>query len=369
MASDKIEVLAHEAMPEYDNPEDLLDAVVSDYGELSIIEDDLPKQYVVYYTGSRGTSKTMRLAWHCLRGLRNGENVFTNIELYPEAAKKIGITKQANPVDLDFLLSFDESLTDAVIAISEIDTWFDRMRESSTANRLGGKFLQQLRKKGLRIFLDTQDYLPGVLMRQVDKLVYCNDFHFTRWGRERNLPRGMAFFYDCYDYSGAFTGWRGYHWRETFYHGERMWPLFNSYQIHDPFKFGAKLKIVGGDREYDVGTKQFYALGERRETKVNEEREISTQLFQDWAASGFLQELQEHNAITPDPLSDPVEGYLRISTHGAKKSTSSEIAKKQYEDLWAHIREGRGAQLIGAGKFIRIRRPFISEEPNENYDN
>ncbi len=176
-----------------------------------------------------------------------------------------------------------------IIVISEIDTWFDRMRETSTGNRLGGKFLQQLRKKGLRIFFDTQDYLPGVLMRQVDKLVYCSDFCFTEWGRERNLPKGTTFYYDCYDYSGIFTGWRGYHWQEALYHAERVWPLFNTYQIYDPLQFARKIRVVGGDMEYDQDTKQLYAPGERvqhlKDAEIYEARIASTKHFQEWEQS------------------------------------------------------------------------------------
>jgi hypothetical protein len=360
--SEEIEVVANEAMPEYDNPEDLLDAVAGEYAGMPGIQDYFPTEYVVYYTGPRGSSKTLQLARHSLKGLANGEKVFTNIELYPE---KAGIENKANPVGLEFLLTFDESLTDAIIVISEIDTWFDRMRETSTGNRLGGKFLQQLRKKGLRIFFDTQDYLPGVLMRQVDKLVYCNDFCFTQWGRDRNLPKGTTFWYDCYDYSGIFTGWKGYHWREALYHAERVWPLFNTYQIYDPLQFARKIKVVGGDMEYDQNTKQLYAPGQReqhiRDAKEYEEGLFSAQLFQEWEQTGLFQALEERNAITPDPTRP---GYLRISTHQIRKAASDEIAKKQYEALWARARDEDGARIMGGGKYIRIRQPVT--EANEH---
>jgi hypothetical protein len=368
---DETDTLLADAPPEYDNPEDLLDAVVKDYTDVPVARDYFPEEYTVYYTGPRGSSKTLQLARHALKGLAIGAKVFTNIELYPEKAE---ITNQANPVGLEFLLSFDESLQDAVIVISEIDTWFDRMRETSTGNRLGGKFMQQLRKKGLRIFFDTQDYLPGVLMRQVDKLVYCNDFFFSQWGRERNLPKGTTFYYDCYDYSGIFTGWRGYHWREVLYHAERVWPLFNTYQIYDPLQFARKIKVVGGDMEYDQDTKQLYAPGERtqriRDNEEHEGRLFSTNLFNEWAATGFLQGLLDRNGITDDPTTDPAKGWLRISTSGARKCLNDlsgelrEAAEEQYENLWAELRRGQLAQLVAGGKFIRLRRPFVAEEVN-----
>jgi hypothetical protein len=370
MESEEIEVVADEAMPEYDNPEDLLDAVAGEYTNLPGIRDYFPTEYVVYYTGPRGSSKTLQLARHSLKGLANGEKVFTNIELFPE---KIGIDNKANPVGLEFLLTFDQSLMDAIIVISEIDTWFDRMRETSTGNRLGGKFLQQLRKKGLRIFFDTQDYLPGVLMRQVDKLVYCNDFCFTQWGRDRNLPKGTTFWYDCYDYSGIFTGWRGYHWREALYHAERVWPLFNTYQIYDPLQFARKIKVVGGDMEYDQDTKQLYAPGERqqqlKDANEYEGREFSTTLFEKLEGIGFLQILIERNAIRDDPARN---NRLLIVQRIVNQCLASligephEAAKNLCDNLRDEAVKGHVAELRNGEKYIRIYRPSSWEEPNEN---
>lgn len=244
----------------YDDAEDFLDAVASDYGELTPDPNGwFPTEYVVFYTGPRGSSKTLQLARHSLIALAQNEKVFTNLELYPE---KAGIKAQPQPLGLEFLLSFDETLTDAVIVISEIDTWVDRMREMSTGNRLVGKFLQQLRKKGLRIFFDTQDYLPGGLMRQVDKLVYCHDFFFTEWGRDRNIRKGTTFYYDCMDYSGNFTGHKGKVWKEALYHAERIWPFYNTLKIHDPMEFARRVKIVGGERVFDLDAGEVYPADE-----------------------------------------------------------------------------------------------------------
>lgn len=262
MASDQCE---EEEIREYDDLGDLIDAVAQEYsGHVPSPGGSFPREYVVYYSGPRGSSKTLQLARHSLLALKQGIKVFTNLELYPE---KAGIKMLPQPVDLQFLLSFDESLMDAVITISEIDTWFDQMRQTSTGSRLGGKFLQQLRKKGLRIFFDTQDYLPGNIMRQVDKLIIGHDFVFTDWGRENQIPEGTTFYYDCWDYSGRFTGHRGRYWREVLYHAERVWPLFNTYKIHDPMEFARKFKIVGGEMEYDINTHEMYDPAEREDRK------------------------------------------------------------------------------------------------------
>lgn len=284
---------------EFDDPGDFMDAVAHEYVDWT--PDPMagfPKEYVIYYTGPRGSSKTLQLARMSLLALEQNIPVFTNLELYPE---KAGIKAKPNPVDLQFLLSFDESLTNAVITISEIDTWFDRMRETSTGNRLGGKFLQQLRKKGLRIGFDTQDYLPGGLMRQVDKLMIGHDFVFTDWGREKSIPEGTTFYYDCWDYSGRFTGHRGRYWREALYHAEKVWTLFNTYKIHDPLEFARKLKIVGGDMEFNRDTHEMYNVAEKEQRDW--ERNIAgfsvqaKRVIDAYKASGFLDLAQQFKAV------------------------------------------------------------------------
>jgi hypothetical protein len=367
---DTADPLLLEMPVEYDDPDELLDAVIEDYPNRQDAQSYFPTEYVVYYTGPRGSSKTTQLVRHALRGLALGIPVFTNIDLYPE---KIGIKNRPNPVDLEFLLCFDEGLQDAIIVISEIDTWFDRMRETSTGNRLAAKFFQQLRKKGLRVFIDTQDYLPGTLMRQVDKLVYCHDFFFTQWGRERNLPKGTTFYYDCWDYSGIFTGWRGFHWREVLYHAERIWPLFNTYQIYDPLQFARKIKVIGGDMEYDQDTKQLYPVGQRkeilREIRQREEQLFSTEVFEKAEQTGFLDALRQYpNAIDAYPRGDPVSSLIAISCKAMRAILNRDDQWKQlYVYLYDHACREDGCRLgrIRGQEYVILRRPPELEERNE----
>jgi len=294
MTSDQYE---EEEITEYDDPGDLVDAVAQEYSGPSS-GGPFPREYVVFYSGPRGSSKTLQLARHSLLALKQGIKVFTNLELYPE---KAGIKNLPQPVDLQFLLSFDESLTDAVVTISEIDTWFDQMRQTSTGSRLGGKFLQQLRKKGLRVFFDSQDYLPGNIMRQVDKLVIGHDFVFTDWGREHQLPEGTTFYYDCWDYSGRFTGHRGRYWREALYHAEKVWPLFNTYKIHDPWEFTRKFEIVGGKMIKNLDTGETYNAADREqqewENNIAAYSIEARTLIEAYEGAGFMELARQFKAV------------------------------------------------------------------------
>lgn len=359
------EILAPpDEIKEYDDPGDFLDAVATDYDEpAAVAEGYFPTEYVIFYTGPRGSSKTMQLARHSLIALAQGVKVFTNIELYPE---KAGIKTLPNPVNLEFLLSFDESLTDAVIAISEIDTWFDRMRETSTGNRLGGKFLQQLRKKGLRVFFDTQDYLPGGLMRQVDKLVYCHDFFFTDWGRERGIRKGTTFYYDCMDYSGIFTGHRGWVWREALYHAERLHPLFNTNKIHDPLEFARKVKIVGGEMEYDADRHEMYPQEKAALRKWQRDAAAFsiplTMIINTYRDTGFMELARKHKAV------EELDGRFRFSVDRLRKALigirgqKRQDAERAYNQLRTLADQGQMARFGPGHESIELAKPVTAEE-------
>lgn len=360
----KNEVLTVDEVKEYADPTDFLDAVTTTQEDAPTEPDGwFPTEYVAFYTGPRGSSKTLQLARHALMGLAQGIKVFTNLELYPE---KAGIKNLPLPVNLEFLLSFDESLTDALIAISEIDTWFDRMRETSTGNRLGGKFLQQLRKKGLRVFFDTQDYLPGGLMRQVDKLVYCHDFFFSDWGRDRGLRKGTTFYYDCMDYSGIFTGHRGRTWREALHHADKVWPLFNSNKIHDPREFARKLKIVGGEMEYDLDRHEMYGAEEAGVRAW--QRDISAfsvaldKIIKSYESTGLLAMARKHNAVAdmPDRLVFSVDGLRKglVNVRGQKRKD----AERAYNELRTLANQGQLARFTDGQNHIELAKPVTGGE-------
>lgn len=354
-------------LEEYDDPGDFMDAVGAEYtNAISSQVAGFPREYVVYYTGPRGSSKTLQLARHSLLALAQGIKVFTNLELYPE---KAGIKILPQPVDLKFLLSFDESLANAVITISEIDTWFDQMRQTSTGERLGGKFLQQLRKKGLRVFFDTQDYLPGNIMRQVDKFVVGHDFVFTDWGRERQLPEGTTFYYDCWDYSGRFTGHRGRYWREALYHAERVWPLFNTYKIHDPFEFTRRFEIIGGKMVKNLDTGETYNAADKEqrdwENNIAAYSIECRRLLDAYETAGFMELCRQYKTIRD------FKSFYRFSCPklGQMIANLSAPLRPQLQAIYDELRilaeQHRVARYHPNRNYIEMAKPITVEQTEQ----
>lgn len=229
-----------------------------------------PREYVELVLGPRGSGKSVRVARKLLKALKAGLQVFTNYELYPE---KLGIDNIPKPLDLNFLLSFDTSLQEAVIGIGEVDTWIERKRAMSTSNIMVEKFLSQLRKRGLRVFMDTQSpTLPTVILGKVDLLVWSQDSYWSPWGQEHSVYKGTNFFYHAFDHSGLFTGYKGNQWWEAIGNAQKLWPLYNTYQIFDPWQWAKKVEIVGGKMVFDMDDKRMYTGGEHN--LALEQREI-----------------------------------------------------------------------------------------------
>lgn len=260
-----------------------------------------PTEYVELALGHRGSGKSTRVARKLLLALKHGYPVFTNYELYPE---KIGITNQPKPLDLQFLLSFDPGLTGAVIGIGEVDTWVERKRAMSTSSIMVDKFLHQLRKRGLRVIMDTQSpSLPTVILNQVDLMVEGHDSFYTDWGREAGLYKGTTFYYDEEDYSGLFTGYRGRRWQTALSNAYKIWPLYNTYQVFDPWQWARKVEIVGEKMVYDMDEGKAYTSGERNLAMEQKEVEqFNTLLKAEYRAWGndFIKMAQAHNAVLND---------------------------------------------------------------------
>lgn len=312
-----IEGTGHEEFP------DLEGFIESTSKEATGLPDELrdwfPKEYVELILGHRGGGKSVRSAFKQLLALKHGYPVFTNYELHPE---KIGIDNQPKPLDLQFLLSFDPSLTGAVIAIGEVDTWVERKRAMSTSSVMVDKWLHQLRKRGLRVILDTQSAsLPTVILNQVDLMVEAHDSFYTDFGKEHGLYKGTNFYYEEKDYSGLFTGYPGRRWRTALGNAQRLWPLYNTYQIFDPWQWARKVEIVGEKMVFDTDEGRMYTSGERNlEMEQREIRQFNTALIAEYRAWGnnFIKLAQENNAVLEE---EP--NRWRISLHQLQKAMAN----------------------------------------------
>jgi hypothetical protein len=324
-----------------------------------------PPEYVGALVGQRGGGKTLRLAFHSLTALSEGMTVFTNLELYPE---KAGIKEKPHPLDLETLLSFDTSLQGALIVISELDTWIEKMRPMSTSSILMGKFLRQLRKRNLIVLFDTQGEMPSVVLPQVDIIYYSHDFFFTEWGRENNVAKGTDFYYVALDWSGIFTGRKGTWWRECLPHANKLWNLFNTNQIFDPFQFARKITIRGGEMEFNLDSCRIYEPGERDlEMQQEQIRKFNLTLAKEYRAWGndFIQFATKNKAIIEDQADRYILSVSKIQKEIAKlKGEDRKDVQNWYKNLRKLIRvsNGRLAAFDDAHSVIALAKHMAEDE-------
>lgn len=288
MSEKAIPAIGDNRHEEYADPEDFLETVATkDLGLPEELKHWFPTEYVALILGHRGGGKSVRVARHLLLALKHGYHVFTNYELHPE---RMGINNgnKPKPLDLEFLLSFDTALDESVIGIGEVDTWVERKRAMSTSSILVEKFLHQLRKRGLRVFLDTQSpTLPSVVLNQVDLMVWSHDSFYTDWGREHQIYKGTNFFYEEEDHSGIFTGHPGKRWMTAIGNAQELWKGFNTYQIFDPWQWARKVEIVGEKMVFDMDEGRMFTGGEHNlELEQREIRQFNTLLVGEYRAWG-----------------------------------------------------------------------------------
>jgi hypothetical protein len=327
-----------------------------------------PSEYVVLCLGPRGSGKSTRVARHLLIALAQGYPVFTNYELYPE---KIGITNKPKPLDMEFLLSFDTSMNHAVIGIGEVDTWIERKRAMATSNIMVEKFLNQLRKRGLRVFLDTQaPSLPSIILSKVDLMIWSHDFYYTDWGRDNEIPKGTTFYYEEEDASGLFTGVPGTRWRTALRNATRLWPLYNTYQIFDPWQWARKTKIVGEEMVFDMDTGKICSEGEYGQVEEQRQLEVyDTFIKAQYRAWGndLIKVARLNKALLHDE-----DGHYVISLDGLQKAIVRQKpgtkARRHIEKLFASLQElehtskGYLAQIDRGRNVIRMSKPLTEAD-------
>jgi len=152
-------------------------------------------------------------------------------------------------------------------------------------------------------------------------MVWCHDFFYTDWGREREIYKGTNFYYEEEDYSGIFTGHPGRRWGSAIGNANRLWPLFNTYQIFDPWQWARKVEMVGGKMVFDMDEGRMYTSGERNlEMEQREIKQFNTLLKAEYRAWGnnFISLATQSNAVIEE---EP--NRWRLSLHQIQKTMAT----------------------------------------------
>lgn len=122
---------------------------------------------IVLFRGARGTGKTLTMVKTAFEYQKAGWKVVTN--LYGTPFKY---------VTSDFILSLSgtSELKNCVLAIDEIELFFDSREWNKKESRLFSRFLQQIRKRNIVILCTAQftNLIDIRLRQQIDTLAICS---------------------------------------------------------------------------------------------------------------------------------------------------------------------------------------------------
>lgn len=193
----------------------------SEHAEATYSVDMARDSYIWCYEGWRGGGKTtamtvMAVLANWLYGSRIISNYPIEYMIQLRSGKKRHV--KAEPLDFQKLLTFDDSLNNALILIDESPDVVSNMAAMSIKNRLVNIFIRQIRKNNNSLFLGAQQYelIDKSLRWQVDIIARCQDAG-RKFGNT-SMRRGTCILLDLYDNSGM---WTGHHWSE--YGSYRGW--------------------------------------------------------------------------------------------------------------------------------------------------
>jgi len=235
---------------------------------------------VKVWTGSRGSGKSLSMAYDLAMDMLRGRKVYSNMEISFDYQQKEGsrlYSFRSLPLDMESLYVLDSGVQGCIVAIDEVNLWADSWSWQNVASRLLSIVFQQIRKRSLSFYLTCQNFqwLNTRLRWQTDLHTRCFDWSHGHEGVEP----GALIKQTLYDMSGFFTGYafsedhRGYDPGSGKNVAERLgfmkpyWGIYNTLNIFTPDEYNTKYKevretklITGGqvvafDSPSEVGSK------------------------------------------------------------------------------------------------------------------
>ena len=201
------------------------------------------KEMVIGIQGPRGGGKDAYGSFLACMYMFRGIPCYSNM---PIKGKFLEGTVESKELDLDMLFKFGQGFEqDIVIYFSEIDKLIHRRRSISNANMILNVLATQIRKKGITIIANAQDWfwLDDEWVFQTDVLITCKDLAFTMLGHEENISEGYSTLLEFYNISGVMHAppysETGRPYSKGTFNTRAMWdkkinrqgPIFDSYRV------------------------------------------------------------------------------------------------------------------------------------------
>lgn len=194
--------------------------MITDQEELILKESyasdyiEYPETYIVAYVGPAGGGKSLSMTQEIVWFLCEDRTIWSNMKVRTSPAiinTKTYIDgtpikyKETEPLDWGVLLMLDESIMSGIVAIDEIGYFDDSRAFNSTRNKLINACVRQARHRDLSLLYTVNNIMrvDNRLREETDIIVECEDLHYTPWGKEHNIRKGIAI---QQRYYGGMTG-------------------------------------------------------------------------------------------------------------------------------------------------------------------
>jgi len=200
--------------------------------------------------GHEGGGKSAIMTFMCLVHHAKGGRLWTfpgyDVFLPPRVQKGSREERKiSTELPMEQWVSLGSELENALIAIDEIQQFFDAQRFATTVNKLASSLTGQRRKRSLSLVYTVQNWkwLDNRIRWGTWVLGFCQDLHCTRWGREEGLERGILSEIRFFDHKGFFTGKEWTPLGQKVIYIKSLWDCYDSYSVISPWESFTKINI------------------------------------------------------------------------------------------------------------------------------
>lgn len=212
---------------------------------------------IIGVVGPEGGGKSVLMTYFCLLQMAQKGKLLT----FPGYTVTDGRGHQlSEELNIEDWLTFAPELRNVLIAIDEIQNFFNSLKHMSTLNYLFANLAAQRRHRNIGLIYTVQDWgwLDNRIRWLTHVLATCYDLYWSPWGKEQGLKRGELISVSLFDIKGFYTGKPWQPGPQFMLKATEIWNCFDSYCDVDVFSGMTKIKykkpeitldLTGGEEE------------------------------------------------------------------------------------------------------------------------
>ena len=206
---------------------------------------------IMGFTGPEGAGKTCLMTAYCHAHLELGGKLVT-FPGYEITDGKGNVRSEL--INIDQWIALPDELSNVLIAIDEIQNFFDSYRWNSALANLFVALEAQRRKRNLGILFAVQDiaWLPPRIRQLTHIIAPCWDLYWAFRNSDEPIKRGEKITVTYYDCKGFYTGRPWTPSAPVTFHAKKYWDLYNSFAVVDIWEKFTKVKVKGREATLDL---------------------------------------------------------------------------------------------------------------------